>query len=487
MDTDMRLDEIKKELKIAKASNYKDVEITGITQDSRKVRGGYLFCAYRGTNLDGYSFIGSAIENGAAAVIAERKEIVPEKIPLIIVEDGRKALADASACFFGYPSRDVDVIGVTGTNGKTTTAYIINSIFGAAGHACGLLGTISYRIGKRNIPADVTTPESVDVESFLAEMRDAGIRKAVMEVSSHALDQSRVRGIIFKCAVFTNLSSEHLDYHISKEAYEDAKSILFKELPEDSRAIININDEAGRRMIARTAAKVTTFGLGTPADLTARIKEISLEGTDFEILAKGLTIDVKTSLIGEHNVYNILAAASCGLEFDVDSDKIKEGIEAVKAVPGRLERVSEAKDFAVFVDYAHTDDALNSVLSFIRPLAKGRLMVVFGCGGDRDKQKRPRMGAVVEKYADRAWITNDNPRTEDPLEIIEHIKSGIVDMSRFRVEPDRAAAIAAALSSTAKGDVVIIAGKGHETYQKLKDKVIPFDDREVVKDFFERE
>jgi len=482
----MQLDEIKKELKVVKTLNYRDLEITGISHDSRRVRSGHLFCAYRGMNLDGNSFIGSALENGAAAVIAERKEMVPENIPLIIVEDGRKALADASARFFGYPSRDVDVIGVTGTNGKTTTAYLISSIFKAAGQECGLIGTISYRIGKRNIPASVTTPESVDVESYLAEMREAGIRKAVTEVSSHALDQSRVRGVVFKCAVFTNLSPEHLDYHISREAYEDAKSILFKELPEDSTAIINIDDEAGRRMIARTAAKVTTFALRGRADLTARIKNISLEGTDFEIFAADERIDIKTSLIGEHNVYNILAGAACGVIFGVGWGEIKEGIEAVRGVPGRLERVPEAKDFAVFVDYAHTDGALNSVLSFIRPLVKGRLIVVFGCGGDRDKQKRPRMGAVVEKYADSAWITSDNPRTEDPLEIIEQIKSGVGDMSTFEVEPDRGAAIAGALSSAAKGDLVIIAGKGHETYQKLKDKVIPFDDREVVKDFFER-
>jgi len=500
-DDAMRLDEIRGILKSSRSFNYRDVEVLGITQDSRRVKPGYLFFACAGTNADGHSFIPSAVRNGAAAVIAERKEILPCTVPLLVVSDTRACLADVSAHFYGHPSRDVDVIGVTGTNGKTTTTYLIRSIFGAAGQECGVLGTISYRIGARNIPAEVTTPGSFDIQRFLAEMSHEGITKAAIEVSSHALDQSRVRGVVFKCAIFTNLSGEHLDYHRTMEAYEQAKSRLFLELPDDSFAVINIDDAAGRRMLERTRARVVTYGIeNSDADVTGCIKEITLDGSFFELLTKsgkaGLPagkVGIHTPLIGRHNVYNILAGSACCMALGVRHEAIREGAENMTVVRGRLERVFEPpaqstkkESFTVLVDYAHTDGALACVLSCLRGLVKGDLIVVFGCGGDRDKEKRPRMGAAVERYADRAWITSDNPRSEDPVEIIEQIKSGIRDSGKFRVEPDRRQAIGAAIDSAASGDLVVIAGKGHETYIEMKDKIIPFDDREVARQFLKR-
>ena len=454
--------------------------IAGITHDSRRVKPGCVFVAIRGYQRDGSKFAQDAVNRGAVAVVADRLLCLPAPIPQYVVQDPRRALAALASAFRGRPSHHVQAIGVTGTNGKTTTACMIRSILQAAGHPCGLLGTISYETGKRSLPAPITTPESVDVQEFLAEMRSAGLEYAALEVSSHALCMHRVDFVQFAAAIFTNLTSEHLDYHGTIAKYREAKSRLFHSLGPAAYAVVNADDPSSAAMVRATCANVVTFGLRKGSDVTAKIAKRTLDGTALRLRTAHGGIDVRLPLIGIHNVYNALGAAAAVLALGHDLERVRDGLEKMDGVPGRLEPVPCDRGYKVLVDYAHTDQALETVLASLREVTAKRILVVFGAGGDRDRGKRPRMGRVVEKGADLAWVTSDNPRNEEPKDIIEDILEGVRSRKRMHVQPDRQAAIGEAIQAARPGDLVLIAGKGHERTQRFKDTVVPFDDRQAV-------
>jgi len=479
----MRLERIAGLIDVTGRANYRNIYIKGLAYDSRNVFPGCLFFAVKGQNLDGHDFVEEAVSRGAVAVVAERKVVLPKDVPLLLVPSSRLALASASSVFFGEPSKKLKVVGVTGTNGKTTTTFLIRSILNEAGVPAGLIGTVYYCVGGREIPAVRTTPESLDIQALFAGMVEEGLVAAVVEASSHALEQGRLRGIDFCAAVFTNLSPEHLDYHGDMTSYKSAKGKLFSALPPEARAIINIDDQAGREFARETPARVATYALDERGNFSASIQKMGLGETSFVLGFPGGSIEIETPLVGLHNVYNILAAfATSNLVFEIEPECIARGIRNLKGVPGRLERIECGQDFPVLVDYAHTDDALRRVLVSLRPLVKGRLIVVFGCGGDRDRSKRPRMGRVAEEFADLIWLTNDNPRSEEPAAIIQEIERGIKERGKVTVESDRARAIHQALSSARRGDLVLITGKGHESVQIFRDSVVPFDDRIVARE-----
>jgi len=465
-----------------------DIHINDICSDSRKVLPGALFVAMPGSRTDGGQFVDDAIARGAAAVVCESSAAQPRTGRVFRVSDSRAALARLAAVFFGLERLQSDgqmtAIGLTGTNGKSTTAYLVRSILAAAGHRSALLGTIEYDLVGRKLSADLTTPDCVTLTRHLVESHQHGARHAVMEVSSHSLDQRRCDGVRFSAAVFTNLTQDHLDYHGTLENYLLAKRRLFDQLDADAWAVVNADDSAAERMVEGTAGRIIRYGLGDRADLRAEIVEESIGGTRMRLHRdKVPAFDVSTPLIGRHNVYNVLAAAGAGMALALDRGIIAGGIAAMRHVPGRLQRIDTASlGFEVFVDYAHTDDALRNVLGAARPLTVGRLWCVFGCGGDRDRSKRPKMARAVAECADRFIITSDNPRTEDPLAIIREIEAGFtpVDRQRGDTEPDRAKAIAAAIALLREGDTLIIAGKGHEDYQIIGTTKTHFDDVEVA-------
>ena len=466
------------------SDSAEDSRIAGIAHDSRRVKPGFVFVAISGTQRDGADFAADAIERGAVAVVAERRIALPRPAPLYVVQDARRALAALAAAFQGRPSRRIEVIGVTGTNGKTTTACMIRSILEAAGRPCGLLGTISYETGKRSLPASITTPESVDVQEFLADMWRSDMKYAAMEVSSHALCMRRVDFVQFAAGVFTNLAPEHLDYHGNMTAYREAKARLFRALGPAAHAVINADDPSGAAMARATFANVVRYGIRKQADVSAKVRETTIEGTRFRLRTARGGVDVAMPLIGLHNVYNALAAAAALLSLGLDLDAVRAGLETMPFVPGRLETIPNDRGYKVLVDYAHTDQALEAVLSSLRPLTHKRILVVFGAGGDRDRSKRPRMGRAVERGADLAWVTSDNPRSEEPGAIIAEILDGVQSRKRIRIQPDRQVAIEDAIRSARPGDLVLIAGKGHERTQRFKDTVVPFDDREAVRRAF---
>jgi UDP-N-acetylmuramoyl-L-alanyl-D-glutamate--2,6-diaminopimelate ligase len=375
----------------------------------------------------------------------------------------------------------LNVIGVTGTNGKSTTAILLRSILTAAEEKSGMLGTIRYEIGSRSLSAPMTTPPADELQKYLWEMANSGCRSAVMEVSSHALSQERVRGVNFAVGIFTNLTRDHLDYHASFEEYREAKGGLFVNLSPHSIAVLNADDPASAVYAKATRGMVARYGLDHEAEVRAEIDKLDLDGCRFQLQLGEERIPVVSRLIGRHNVYNMLAAATTCWKMGYDLDAIRIGLEAVHTVPGRLEIVDAGQDFNVFVDYAHTDDVLENVLSTLRPLCAGRLLVVFGCGGDRDRGKRSKMGAVADQLADQIVLTSDNPRTEEPLEIIREITSGVTSMN-YLIEPDRRAAIRLAVSMARKKDVVLIAGKGHESVQVIGTEARPFDDGRVTRE-----
>ena len=461
--------------------NFREAEIRGVTCDSRQVQSGALFVAVPGHKADGASFVDDAIRRGASAVVSERP--VPNcPVPVLVVPDARGALAALAARFHGDPTSKLNVVGVTGTNGKTTTTYLLRSIFEAAGEKVGLMGTISHSIGARILPSDNTTPGADALQRYFGEMVAAGCKSAAMEVSSHALDQNRVEGVRFAAGIFTNLTRDHMDYHPTMEHYRDAKGRLFEQLPAHGIAALNADDEVSACYAQRTEANVVYYGLQRKADITAKVELGTFHGTRLRMRLGTEEMVVNTRLIGTHNVYNILGAAACTWAMGYDLDQIKAGIENLAPVPGRLEPVDVGQDFAVLVDYAHTDDALRNVLHCLRPLLRGRLIVVFGCGGDRDRGKRPKMGKVAAELADRVVLTSDNPRSESPTAIISDVLSGVADRSKVFIEPDRRGAIKLALQLAQKDDVVLLAGKGHETYQIFKDRTVGFDDRLVAKE-----
>ena len=460
------------------------VEIDGLEFDSRRVGKGFLFFAFPGARTDGRRFAEDARARGAVAVASESEAPAGFGGTWIQVEHGRQALALAARNFYGKPDETLCLTGITGTNGKTTTSYLLDSVLRAAGHTTALIGTIEYHLAGRVIPAVNTTPESLDLVRLFADLRRQGGDYATMEVSSHALALGRVYGLRFHTAVFTNLTRDHLDFHGTMDSYFAAKRMLFEGAgaPAPPFAVLNRDDEAIQGMKLGPETEIYWYGLGPEATLRARQVSSGFDGLKFEIQHGKTRFAVESPLIGKINVYNILAACGAALSYDIPPETIAQGIAALRAVPGRFERVDEGQPFVVAVDYAHTDDALRNVISVARSLNPKRVITLFGCGGDRDRAKRPLMGQAAAEASDLVVLTSDNPRSEDPLTIMNDALVGIrrVDVPHI-VEPDRAIAIARALKEAHEGDIVILAGKGHETYQILKDQTLPFDDRAVAR------
>ncbi|MBI3600974.1 MAG: UDP-N-acetylmuramoyl-L-alanyl-D-glutamate--2,6-diaminopimelate ligase [Nitrospinae bacterium] len=488
----MKIREIFEGIDLIKVDGDMDREISAVCYDSRQVKNGSIFVAVKGLKSDGHNFLNDAVEKGARAVVVENNSRLPtpdSRLPTIIsVPDSRKALALISDRFYCHPSEGMSIIGITGTNGKTTTSYLINSILGVEGFKTGIVGTIDYRFNGEIIPAPHTTPESLDLHSLFKRMADRKVKYCVMEVSSHSLELDRVYGTRFETGVFTNLTQDHLDFHGTMERYFDAKARLFRRYGL-KKAAVNIDDPYGRRLLKDiNAGRVLTYGIEERADVMARDVSLSMRGLNFFADTPAGRFEIGSGLMGRHNVYNILAAISTCLLEGFSNESIAKGVMLLDAVPGRLENIDEGQDFTVLVDYAHTDDALKNVLDAVRGLPHNKIFTVFGCGGERDRGKRPLMGRVGVEYSDFAIITSDNPRSEDPAKIIEDIERGILtgwQISKpvnWTKIPDRREAIEFAVSRALGGDIVVIAGKGHEDYQILRDRKIHFDDREVARE-----
>ncbi|MGC2424868.1 MAG: UDP-N-acetylmuramoyl-L-alanyl-D-glutamate--2,6-diaminopimelate ligase [Nitrospirota bacterium] len=463
-----------------------NTEITSVNYDSRKTTPGSLFCALRGLKSDGAAFISSAVEKGAAAVLFEDYDgPMPDGVSFIRVADARLATAQAAASFYGRPSSKLDLVGITGTNGKTTASYLIRSILRESGSEPGLIGTISYEFGGRRFPAPNTTPESVDLQALLAEMVKEGAKYAVMEVSSHAVALKRVSGCDFKVKLFTNFTQDHLDFHGTMEEYFAAKKALFTGFAGIN--VLNADDPKADELKRSASGEVITYGVVSRADVSAKDIEITPSGTFFRLITPAGEAKIKSRLVGRHNLYNLLSAAGAAIALGISLDEISHGLACAEDVPGRLERVDAGQDFTVLVDYAHTEDALSRALTAARELTPGRLIAVFGCGGDRDRTKRPKMGKVAASLADIVILTSDNPRTEDPLEILMQAEAGAlaegskVKGSNFFTYADRAKAISFAVGAARGGDTILIAGKGHEDYQIIGATKHHFDDRETAK------
>lgn len=457
-----------------------NIPITAIHEDSRRVIPGTLFIARAGTKVDGAQFVADAAARGAVAILAQSR-IDGCDLPQITIKDTAAAVPILAQAFYEFPTRQVKTIGVTGTNGKTTTSYLIRHLLAKAGRRCGMIGTVQIDDGRKTVEAAMTTPGPVDLANLLATMRDNGCWTCAMEVSSHALHQKRTGGIEFAAAAFTNLTGDHLDYHKTMDAYADAKAILFEGLDDQAVAVVNADDKYASRMVRDTPARIIRFGFGKKADYQARDIAITAQGSHFVLVTPDGQANVQMQLIGKHNIENALtAAAVVGETFGLSVHQIAAGLKDAQGAPGRLQAVRSGQPFAVLVDYAHTDDAMENVLSALRPLARGKLRVLFGCGGDRDRTKRPRMARTAMKFADVAYITSDNPRTENPQAIINEILAGIpADKSTSAaVEPDRRRAIELALSEAQAGDIVLLAGKGHENYQIIGTEKRHFDDVE---------
>jgi UDP-N-acetylmuramoyl-L-alanyl-D-glutamate--2,6-diaminopimelate ligase len=478
------LDDLRDAVGALDVRNPAPVTVADVAYDSRLVGPGALFACVPGARVDGHDLAPDAVEAGAVALLVERP--LPLPVPQLVVLDARLAMALAADAFFGRPTRELEVAAVTGTNGKTTTAFLLYSILAAAGRRPGLLGTVEMRIGGERRPVTRTTPEAIDLQRTFRELLDAGDRSCAMEASSHASELKRLVGTRFRALVFTNLSQDHLDFHGTLADYYDAKRRLFVEPDVDGNrapAAVNVGDEHGRRLaeeLRGLGGRLVTFGLSDDAEV--RPEELELTPSATSLRAGGLV--VRPRLRGRFNVENVLGALAAARLLGIEDEAVVRGVEHVAGVPGRFEAVDEGQPFAVLVDYAHTPEALENVLAEARRLAAGRLLCVFGCGGDRDRAKRPLMGEVVSRLADVPIVTSDNPRSEEPGAIIEEILAGMD--GREEVEPDRAAAIALAVEQAAEGDVVVIAGKGHEQGQELADRTIPFDDREVARDALRR-
>jgi UDP-N-acetylmuramoyl-L-alanyl-D-glutamate--2,6-diaminopimelate ligase len=462
-----------------------NVPVSGVKEDSRLITPGDLFIARSGTKTDGRVFLADAHRRGAAAaIVAGRNPDCP--LPQIVVPDPAASASPLANLFFGRPSESVRVLGVTGTNGKTTTAYLVRHLLHKFAKRCGLVGTVQIDDGKSCLEAAMTTPSATEIGSLLGAMRNNGCSACAMEVSSHALDQGRVSGVKFAAAAFTNLTGDHLDYHKTMENYAAAKARLFEMLGADAFAIVNVQSPWSARMTRDCRAKIVKFGFDADADYRAEDIGITSQGSRFLLTTPNGQCEVSTVLIGKHNIENILtAAALVGTTFGLSAEQIAEGLRDAAGAPGRLQAVSTGQEFAVLVDYAHTDDALANVLLALRPLTRGRLRVLFGCGGDRDRTKRPRMARVAEHLADVVYVTSDNPRTETASEIIREIVGGFSESYRPKVmiDPDRRRAIARILADAQSGDVVLIAGKGHENYQIIGAVKHHFDDVEEATQF----
>ena len=479
----MRLADVLREVPVVSVSGPTDVDITGVTADSRLVRKGSLFVAIPGTAQDGAQFIPQAIEKGAVAIVLSGAP-APSPAVSVVVHDPRAALALLAANFYNRPAGRLSLVGVTGTSGKTTTTKMIESIFDAAGEPVGLIGTIEYRAGKERLSADRTTPDAVVLQEWFAKMRDAGVRNAVMEVSSHALALKRTHGIRFAAAVFTNLSRDHFDFHKDFDDYFAAKRILFDQIDKSNKnAIVNIDDEYGRRLASDLGKKaVISFGRGEEADVRpARDFSIDVRGLRGEVITPAGNVRIESSLLGLPNLYNWLGAIGAAIAVGIPARTIEEGVRALDNVRGRFERVAAGEGPTVIVDYAHKPDALEKLLHAVRELAPGhRVVLLVGCGGDRDKGKRPEMAAIAGRLADYTILTSDNPRSEKPEAILDEMERGMANVPREKYTriTDRRAAIERAIEGASPDDVIVIAGKGHETYQVIGDAVNHFDDRE---------
>ncbi|MBF0331443.1 MAG: UDP-N-acetylmuramoyl-L-alanyl-D-glutamate--2,6-diaminopimelate ligase [Candidatus Omnitrophica bacterium] len=462
-------------------------DIPAVWDDSRRVTPGSLFAALPPVSevtRNGEKYITEAVINGAKVVIVTSgmADDLRSRFPgicFIAAQDPRAIFRTVVDRFYGHPSRKMLVVGITGTNGKTTITYFLEAIIKAAGKTSAVLGTVNYRVGDQVIPSKNTTQGFLDNQIFLADLINRGVDYAVMEVSSHALDQGRVALIDFRGAIFTNLTGDHLDYHKTMEAYFQAKASLFAGLDPEAFAVVNVDDPYGRRLTGMTRARVITYGINTPADVSAHIESFGLSGTRFTLRFFGQEMVLNTHFIGIHNIYNLLAAFAAGLGEGLSPELVKAGIESLGCVPGRLERVDAGQDYCVFIDYAHTDDGLKNVLECLKLVPHRRLIVVFGCGGERDRTKRPRMGRVACELADYAILTSDNPRSEDPDAIIAEIVPGFT-RNTYEIVTDREAAIKKALMIAQKDDIVLLAGKGHENYQVLKCGTIDFIEKDIV-------
>ena len=451
-----------------------DDTVRDASHDSRDVPAGSLFFCIPGEHVDGHAFAQQAVDAGAAALVVDHPLAVAA--PQLVVRSVREAIGPMAAAVFGHPARALTVVGITGTNGKTTITYLLESVFRAAGWRPGVIGTTGMRIDGSPSPLSHTTPEAPELHRTLARMRAGGVRAVAIEISSHALAQRRVDGLVVDAAVFTNLSQDHLDLHATMEDYFDAKRRLFT--PEHARhAVVNADDPWGRRLLDDPVVATTSYGVDPAADVRADDVSVDVDGAT--VVVGG--VFVRTALRGRFNVENVLAALAAAQVVGIGFDVGARGVGEVQRVPGRMEPVDAGQDFTVVVDYAHTPDSIHSVLRGARGSAEGRVIVVFGCGGDRDRAKRPMMGRTAAEDADLVIVTNDNPRSEDPLAIIDEITSGIPDGAAAIVEPDRAAAIERAIDAARPGDVVVVAGKGHETTQEIDGVLMPFDDREVAR------
>lgn len=488
----MKLDTLLAGVAPASSSGSLDTDVTGVVCDSRQARSGSVFVAIAGTSSDGWTYVDEAIQRGAAAVVSEHEPRARRDVVHIRVRDAREALSFMAAALHGDPSRKLVACGVTGTNGKTTSAYMLQTVFAACDMPCGLIGTVEYRLGERVIPASRTTPDAVSLQSMLAQVVAAGCRAVAMEVSSHALDQKRADGVAFDAAIFTNLTRDHLDYHGTMERYFEAKQRLFVGLGGGTKsnavAVINRDDEWGARLWEMPELRVRRlgFGLGKGNDVSAEAVRMDMDGAVFEACTPWGRHPVRLPLLGRFNVYNALGVLAAAGGLGLPMDRVVRALGRMDGVPGRMQMFRSETGVRVFVDYAHTEDALRNALATLRELGPRRLIAVFGCGGNRDKGKRPKMGAAADELADMTVLTSDNPRKEDPSSIIREIAEGFRRSDRYKVVEDRTGAIREAISMAAEGDIVLVAGKGHEQFQETASTTVPFDDRQVVRRFLER-
>jgi UDP-N-acetylmuramoyl-L-alanyl-D-glutamate--2,6-diaminopimelate ligase len=479
----MKLRELLNGCSILNFSGDLDVDVLGLSYDSREVFPGGVFFAIRGTRTDGNRFIPKAIERGAAAVVSALPPVPSLVLPWVQVDDERAALASMAGTFYGHPTEKLHLIGITGTNGKTTTTYLVESILKAAGRSAAAFGTIEYRGPGFDFPAERTTPEAPDLEKLFRKVVDAGWEHAVMEVSSHAIAMKRVQGLRFEIAVFTNLSRDHLDFHGDMDSYFLVKKRLFEGMTGCSPKVMVLNSDDPRygELLNINPSSVISYGMEVAADIRPLNHQFAWEGTQAKYKTPLGELNVRTSLMGKPNLLNIGAAIGVGVALGIPADAIVRGIHQLPNVPGRFEAVNVGQPFRVIVDYAHTDDALQKLMRSARDITTGRLIVVFGCGGERDRTKRPAMGEIAARESDYAIVTSDNPRGEDPMAIIREIEAGMT-RGRHRVVADRREAIRTALSEARKGDTVVIAGKGHEGYQTIGSASYAFDDRVVARE-----
>ena len=488
----MKLERLLKGVVPLSVSGPLDANVSGVVCDSRQVRQGSAFVAVAGTSGDGWAFVDDAVQRGAVAVVSEHEPQTRREATQIQVRDARAVLSQMSAAFHDNPSQKLLVCGVTGTNGKTTTVYMLQAMIAACDMPCGLIGTVEYRIGERAIPASRTTPDAVTLQSLLAQIVTAGCRAVAMEVSSHALDQKRTDGIVFDAAVFTNLTQDHLDYHGTMERYFDAKQRLFLGLgaaeKAQAKAIVNRDDAWGEKLweLPQIRERRIGFGLRAERDVTAESLRLAADGSAFVACTPWGRFPVRLPLLGRFNVYNSLGALATAGALGLPLDRVVRALEGMTSVPGRMQMFRSAGGVQVFVDYAHTDDALRNALAALRELKPRRLIAVFGCGGNRDRGKRPKMGRAAEDLADYTVLTSDNSRKEAPAAIMAEIAVGFTRRDNYAMVEDRAEAIRAAIGMAGEGDIVLVAGKGHEQFQEMASTTAPFDDRQVVRRFLER-